>query len=171
MVDPRSAVILTCASLITFLRAAPVGVPFAETIQAPPGFRAEVDLITVDVQVTPVRDAPIREFAPSDFAIKIARHERPAVSATMLHHDEGTVISHPPRDTRSTPTCIFAFHRNKDVPTVHYLVGVETTDADRREVKDVTVSMVDRGFVVQWVAWRSPVRRTARPLGGRKRQG
>jgi hypothetical protein len=39
------------------------------------------------------------------------------------------------------------------------LISVERTDADRREVKQVDVKLVETAFAVQWSVWRSPIRR------------
>jgi hypothetical protein len=55
----------------------------------PQTFKAGVDLIIIDVQISPSSDAAMRDFIVSDFDIRIAGRKRPAVSATRLHYDEG----------------------------------------------------------------------------------
>jgi len=129
--------------------------------QSPPVLRASVDLVTIDVQVTPAKDAPLRQLAAADFEIRISGQKRAAASVTFLHRDEGTV-SRNPRSSgtpNATPSeCVFVFHRKVDRPTAHYVIAVERTDADRREVRDVNVQVTDKAFAVQTYSWRSPVR-------------
>ena len=64
---------------------------------SPPPLRGGVDLVTIDVQIAPSREAPMRDFLLSDFDIRIAGRKRPAVSATLLHYDTGAVTRDPPR--------------------------------------------------------------------------
>ena len=129
----------------------------------PPPLRAAVDLITIDVQISPNRDAPFREFTTSDFEVRVSGKTRPVASATLLHRDTGAV-RRPSDRTEPLPAatdaeCAFAFRRTVDRPTVHYLLGVNAIDADRQAVKKVEVKVVDRAFDVQKFAWRSPIRK------------
>lgn len=140
----------------------PFGVVVGQPGQAPPAFRTRTDLVTIDLQIAAVPKATLREFALSDFSIEISRRKRTPVSATMLHYDEGSVIRDLLRAPGSGPSCVFGFHRKKDLRTVHYLLGVEATEGDRREVKQVEVALVDRVFEIQSVVWRTPVRRADR---------
>lgn len=150
----------TAVLAVLVLLAGSAGGSVVEARQNPPPFRTGVDLITIDVQITPSRSATIRDFVPSDFEITISGRKRPAVSATRLHDDTGTVAREPPR-AHTAPECVFGFHRKTDRTTVHYLVGVEASEADRKEVKQVGTKMVDAAFAVQWIVWRSPIRRLA----------
>jgi hypothetical protein len=54
----------------------------ALSAQQAPALRASVDLVTIDVQVTPARDSPLRQLAAADFDITISGQKRPAASAT-----------------------------------------------------------------------------------------
>ena len=129
--------------------------------QAPPVLRASVDLVTIDVQVTPAKGAAFRQLAAADFDIRISGQKRTAASVTFLHNDEGTVSANPgvssPK-TASSSDCVFGFHRKADRPTAHYVIGVERSEADKRDVKDVKVQIVDKAFNAQTYQWRSPVR-------------
>jgi hypothetical protein len=129
--------------------------------QTPPVVRGQVELVTIDVQVSPAKDAAMRDLTMAEFDIRISGRKRPAASATLLHYDEGTVTrDSTARGADSSPECVFGFHRKVDRRTAHYLVGVGRTDADTQEVKDVRVGVVDQAFVVQRVVWRSPIRRS-----------
>ena len=142
--------------------------PFGDVPQQPTAaFRTGVDLVTIDVQVTPARDAPIRAFSAADFDISIAGRKRPAASATHLHDDEGRVTRNPMAlpDRDTPPTCVFGFQRKADRRTAHYLIGVERTEADRKEVKQVRVNMTDKAFAVQTYRWRSPISAVATSAG------
>jgi hypothetical protein len=119
--------------------------------QPTPTFHAGVELVTIDVQIAPTKDAPMRGMTAADFEIIISGRQRPAGSVTLLHFDEGKVA-------RRSPECVFGFHRKNDPTTAHYLISVERTAADQKEVKQVKVTTVDKGFAVQSYAWRSPVR-------------
>jgi hypothetical protein len=142
--------------------------PLAVTAQqSPPVLRASVDLVTIDVQVTPAKDAPLRQFTAADFDIRISGQKRPAASATFLHFDEGTVIRNPGLSSPQTPKpgeCAFGFHRKVDRPTAHYVLAVDRSEADRRAVEDVQVVVVDKAFAVQTYVWRSPVRSSVLPV-------
>ena len=127
-------------------------------------------MVTIDVQVAPAKDAPLRDLTTADFDVGIAGRKRLAVSATLLHYDEGAVTRSPripPSEAGTSPACVFGFHRKTDRPTAHYLVGVERSDADEKEVKQVRVNMVDKVFAVQGYVWRSPVKRRASPPDAR----
>jgi hypothetical protein len=140
--------------------------------QPPPAFRANVDLITIDLQITPAKDAAMRALAPGDFDISISGRKRPARSATLLHYDTGAVTRDaiPPAALGTDPACVFGFRRETDRTTAHYLVGVDAIDADRKEVKHVRAKVIDKAFAVQRYVWRSPIRRIAlRPVGGKDR--
>jgi hypothetical protein len=128
--------------------------------QLPPVFQAGVDLVMIDVQVTPAKDAPMPELTVADFDVSVSGRKRPTASATFLHYDEGSVT----RDAIAPGNlsgCAFGFHRRTDRTTAHYLVGVEGIAADRKDVKQVRVNMVDKGFVVPQLLWRTPARRGA----------
>jgi hypothetical protein len=130
--------------------------------QSPPVLRASVDLVTIDVQVTPAKDAPLRQFTAADFDIRISGQKRPPASVTFLHHDEGTVTRNPGLSTPQSAKpaeCAFGLHRSVDRPTAHYVLAVDRSEADKREVKDVKVQVVDKAFAVPTYVWRSPIRR------------
>jgi hypothetical protein len=136
--------------------------------QVPPMVQGQVDLVTIDVQVSPAKDATMRQLTAADFDIRISGRKRQAASATLLHYDEGTVARNSTAGGTgdSSPECVFGFHRTRDRTTAHYLVGVDRTDADRQEVKDLRINMVDKAFAVQQLVWRSPIHRsTARGAG------
>ena len=155
-----SIVVPACAFLTTLAAASPAGGHLVEA-QQPPAFRAGVDLVTIDVQITPAKDAPIRELTAADFEISISGQKRPAASATRLHFDDGTVTRDP--IASALPDCAFGFHRTTNRTTVHYVVGVEASDADRKDLDHLRVSMIDKAFVAQRYVWRSPVPRSAWP--------
>lgn len=121
-------------------------------------FRAGVTLLTIDVQITPSKSAPLREFTATDFDVTISGRNRPVASAAFLHLDEGSVIRNPPRlGSGADAGCIFGFHRKTDKPTAHYLLGIQPVDSDR-STKDVRVKTADSAFLTQWSAWRLPIR-------------
>ena len=131
--------------------------------QSPPVLRSSVELVTIDVQVTPAKNAPLRQFTAADFDIRISGQKRPPASVTFLHHDEGTVTSNPGLSSHQTgkpSECAFGLHRKADRPTAHYVLAVDRSEADKREVKDVKVQVVDKAFTVQTYVWRSPVRQS-----------
>ena len=149
--------VAACA-LLTTLAAATVDGRLAEGRQQPsPVFQAGIDLVMIEVQVIPVKDAPFRELTTADFEISISGRRRPATSASFLHFDKGPVTRNP-GETGSVPDCAFGFHRTKDRATAHYLVGVDRIDADRREVRQVRVKMVDKVFAAPLHMWRSSFR-------------
>jgi hypothetical protein len=130
----------------------------------PQAFNAGVDLIIIDVQISPSSDAAMRDFIVSDFDIRIAGRKRPAVSATRLHYDEGKVSRNPPRpDSGTASACVFGFFRTTNRATAHYVLGVELIEADRKEVKDVVVRITDELFAAKHYIWRSPIRRSVSP--------
>jgi len=151
-----------CAFVTIVAVAAAGGHPVGASRQLPPVVRGQVDLVTIDVQVSPAKNATMRELTPADFDIRISGRKRQAASATFLHYDEGTVTGNSTaRGTGgSSPECVFGFHRKGDRTTAHYLVGVDRTDTDRQEVKDVRINMLDKAFVVQQITWRSPIHRS-----------
>jgi hypothetical protein len=127
----------------------------------PQTFKAGVDLITIDVQISPSSDAPLRDFIVTDFDIRIAGRKRPAVSATRLHYDEGKVLRNPAgADSGTSSACVFGFYRPTNRPPAHYVVGVESIESDRQEVKDVAVKVADKLFAAKRYVWRSPIRRS-----------
>jgi hypothetical protein len=126
--------------------------------QAPPTFRSTVELLEIDAQVTPAKDAPLRELAPKDFNVTIQGRSRPVVGATFLHYDDRAPVRNPPPNAASD-ACVFGFHRRVDRVTAHYLVAVDRSGADRIDVKEVRVKPVDKAFTVLSFAWRSPVRK------------
>jgi len=123
--------------------------------QSPAPLRAEVDLLTFDVQVAPRKDAPLRNFTAADFDLRIAGHPRTVVSATFLHLDEGPK-ARSPFDHRDAG-CVFGFRRQEERPTAHYLVAVEPTTADRAGVKNPETKLLDKAFAVHWVGYRTPI--------------
>jgi hypothetical protein len=62
-------------------------------LQQPPPFRAGVDLVTIDVQITPAAKAPFRDLAPADFDISINDRQRTATSATLQKKREDRALS------------------------------------------------------------------------------
>jgi hypothetical protein len=149
-------VLVAAAGLLS--SAGPLAVPGQ---QSPPVLRASVDLVTIDVQVTPAKDAALRQFTAADFDIRISGLKRRPSSATFLHHDEGTVTRDPGLSSPQTArpaACVFGFHRKVDRPTAHYVLAVDRSEADKREVKDVKVQVVDKAFAVRTYQWRSPLR-------------
>jgi hypothetical protein len=152
-----------CAFLITLAAASPAGGRLLEAQQSPPAFRAGVDLVTIDVQVTPVKNAPMRKLTAADFDISISGRKRPVVSVTPLHDDTGTVTRNPSATGAGPgtfPDCVFGFQRKTNQPTAHYVVGVEATEADRKVVKQVRVKLVVKAFAIQRYVWRSPIPRS-----------
>jgi hypothetical protein len=131
--------------------------------QPPPTvFQGGVDLVTIDVQITPAEKAtgPMRVLTPADFEIAISGKKRAATTETILHDDTGPVLhSFPIPPPGASPACGFGSFRKTDRPTAHYLVAVEATAADRKQVKDVKLKVVDKAFSVQQYVWRSPIRR------------
>jgi hypothetical protein len=157
-----STVVPACAFLTAVVAASQAGDRLVEA-QQPPSFRAGVDLVTIDVQVTRAKDTPIRELTAADFDISISGRKRPAASAALLHYDEGTVTRDPiatHADPGAPPDCAFGFHRTTNRTTVHYVVGVEASEADRKELQHLQVSMVDKAFVARRYVWRAPVARS-----------
>lgn len=115
-------------------------------------------LLTIDVQITPSKDAPLRELAPANFQVAISGRNRPVTSAVLLHLDEASVRSNPPRAGQvSNAECIFGFHRRIDRPTAHYVLGIQPTESDRG-AKEVKVKTVDPAFATEWLVWRMPIR-------------
>src|SRR6185503_1964819 len=156
MAPVRGAILVS-----VFLATTALGASVASQ-QPPPSFRAGVDLIMIDVQITPAAKAPLRDLTPADFSISINDRQRPAASATLLHFDEGPVGGKPmPRPgVSSPPECVFAFQRKKNEKTAHYLVGVAAIDADRKGIV-VRLKLVDKGLAAEHFVWRTP----ARPRG------
>lgn len=129
--------------------------------QSPPVLRSSVDLVTIDVQVTPAKGAPFRQFTVTDFDIRISGQKRVPASATFKHYDEGPVSGKPGSSSPKTAPaseCVYRFERKTKRPTAHYVIGIERSDADRRAVNDVKVRIVDNAFKAEWYTWRSPVR-------------
>jgi hypothetical protein len=130
--------------------------------QQAPSFVGKIELVTIDVQITAARDAPLRELTTADFDITISGSKRQAASVTHLHDDDGKVTREPlasRNDQDASPACVFGFHRKIDRKTAHYVVAVDRTDADREEVKQVHVNLVDKNLTVQRYLWRTPIRR------------
>ena len=137
--------------LVTAALLDPAGHQSRAAPQSPPVLRSSVDLVTIDVQLRAAKDAPLRQFAAADFEIRISGKIRPAASVTFLHFDEGKAPA-------AVSECVFNFQRKTDRQTAHYVIGIERTEADRREVRDVKVQTVDKGIKVETYMWRSPVR-------------
>jgi hypothetical protein len=136
------------------------GTLLGASLQQPPVLRAGVDLLTIDVQVSPAGSAPMRELTGADFKVRISGRLRPIASAAFLHYDDGPVMRSPPRNGAPS-TCVFGFNRRSDRATAHYVLAVERSAADQAEVKQVQIELLDKTAAIQWVAWRSPVRKAA----------
>ena len=124
---------------------------------APPSFRAPVELVTIDLQIVPAKDATLREFLPKDFTVRVSGRDRTAVSATRMHEDTGAVTRDVPRTP--PPECVFDFRRQVDRPTVHYVLAFDLTEPDRKEISRVAVHLTDKAFSIQRYVWRSPIRK------------
>ena len=127
----------------------------------PPLFRAEADLVTIEVQVTASRTGePVPRLARGQFEIRFDGRQRQLRFATLLHQDKGTVVRGLTASQLDPATgasgCIFRELRALDRPHAHYRIGIEATDADRRRVGKVRVkTTVQDLYVVRWT-WRSP---------------
>jgi hypothetical protein len=134
-------------------------VPVRQQLPAPPVFQGGVDLIAIEVQITPAQKATglLRVLTPADFEITISGKKRAAATVAFLHNDTGPVHRFPfPADAYSS-ACSFGFLRTTDRPTAHYLVAVPATaadQADQKEVKDLRPKVVDKAFAVQQWEWR-----------------
>jgi hypothetical protein len=121
-------------------------------------FRTAVVLLTIDVQVTPSKDAPLRELTLADFQVTVSGRSRPVASAAFLHLDEESVVSNPPRPGQASGSdCVFEFHRKLDRPTAHYRLGIQPVETDRG-AREVKVNITDPAFATQWLVWRLPIR-------------
>jgi hypothetical protein len=130
--------------------------PIARADQAT--FRAGVTLLTIDVQVTPSKDRPLRELTLTDFQVTVSGRSRPVASAAFLHFDEESVLSNPPRRGQaSSDDCVFGFHRKLDRSTAHYRLAIQPVEADRG-AKEVKVKVADPAFAAEWLVWRLPIR-------------
>jgi hypothetical protein len=155
-----------CIRELTFVALATAGGFVAEASQqSPPVLRAGVDMVTIDVQIAPVKDAKMRELTAVDFVITIAGRRRKTASVSFLHYDQGAVIRTPVAAGANgpSPECAFGFHRREDRQTAHYLVGVDGTEADQAGVKDVRISIVDKTMAVRSYVWRIPAHKGASP--------
>jgi hypothetical protein len=147
--------LLGVSALVTTAASAAGAVPASEKQRT---FRAGVVLLTIDVQITPSKDAPLRELAPADFEVTISGRTRPVTSAVLLHLDEASVVKNQPRPGQSADAgCIFGFHRKTDQRTAHYLLGIQRADIDRA-TKEVRVKTADPALATQWIVWRLPIR-------------
>jgi hypothetical protein len=121
-------------------------------------FRAGVVLLTIDVQITPSKDAPLRELPLTDFAVTVSGRNRPVASVAFLHLDEESVLSNPPRPgPAGVGECVFGFHRKLDRPTAHYRLAIQPVEADRG-AREVKLKIADPAFAAQWLVWRLPIR-------------
>ena len=146
--------LLAISALVTTAHSGAAGLPSKEQET----FRTDVVLLTIDVQVTPAKEAALRQFGPEDFEVTVSGRRRPVTSAVRLHLDESSVVPNPPRPGRgSNIDCIFGFHRRTDRPTAHYLLGIQPDDAVRA-AKAVSVRTADPAFATEWSAWRLPIR-------------
>ena len=150
---PRAASLLLCV-LAVVIKPAIVARPLMDQET----FRAGVVLLTIDVQIAPAKDAPLRELAAKDFEVAVSGRKRPVTSAARLHLDEASVLPNSPRPGSDTDAgCIFGFHRKTDRPTAHYRLGIQPADTDR-SAREVTVKTADSAFATQWLVWRLPIR-------------
>ena len=161
----RRVVVAAGLLLVTGLGVPIAGSHMGASQQSPPVLRTGVDLVTIDVQVGSVKGATLRELTAADFEVTVSGRRRKAASATFMHYDEGTVVrkSTMLSADRPAPDCVFGFHPTEDRKTAHYVLGIDRTDADQKEVKGVHVSITDKAFAVQFYSWRSPIPRSDSP--------
>jgi hypothetical protein len=136
--------------------ASPAMMPLALADQAT--FRTGVVLLTIDVQVTPSKDASLRDLTLADFQVAVSGRNRPVESSAFLHLDEASVVSNSPRPGQtSSSDCVFEFHRKLDRPTAHYRLAIQPVETDRG-AREVKVNITDPAFATQWLVWRLPIR-------------
>lgn len=126
----------------------------------PPVFRAGTDLIMIDVQVVSAERQEVPTLSVSEFEVRIAGRKRTIVLTEFLHRDEGQVMPRriaPQMDAATRAACLFAFERVSDRPHAHYLLGIQSIDADRISVEHPKVKVRTSGLTVRRWAWRSRV--------------
>jgi hypothetical protein len=117
-----------------------------------------VDLLMIDVQLTPADGKPASMLTAADFQVKIGGRKRTVVLAEFLHSDDGPVIrgaAPPPLDQVPRPTCVFGFARTSNLAHVHYLLGVEPSESDKRGIKRPEIKLAAGGPPPRRWAWRS----------------
>jgi hypothetical protein len=150
---PGAAAVLLGGLLVL---SSPAATPRALADQS--ALRTGVVLLTIDVQVTPSKNARLRELTFADFEVTVSGRNRPVASAAFLHLDEASVAPNQPRPGQvSSSDCVFGFRRKLDRPTAHYRLAVEPVDTDRG-AKELKVKTVDPAFAAQWLVWRLPIR-------------
>jgi hypothetical protein len=133
---------------------------------ASPVFRAEADLVTIELQVTARKGGALSLLPSERFEVQIEGRKRRLLFATLLHEDDGAVVrglSAPRLDTAVGAPCIFRNLRLRDVPHAHYRIGLDTTDADRRRVGRVRIKTTDKDLLVARWAWRSRSSASGKP--------
>ena len=126
--------------------------------ETPSAYRSTVDLLMIEVQVTPPNGKPQAVLTAGDFQVQIGRKKRRVVIAEFLHSDDGPVVrgAPPPRmDQQPRPPCVFQFSRTSEHAHAHYLLGLEPEEADKREVTKPQIKVVAGGFQLRRWAWRS----------------
>jgi hypothetical protein len=128
---------------------------FAQQPVAP--LRAEIDLLTVDVQVVASRGQPLANLTAADFQISISKRARPVILVEFLHLDEGPIARGPGRklDAGTSALCLFGFARSQAGANAHYRVGVESIADDARGIKQPTIRLRDKNLSLRRSAWRS----------------
>jgi hypothetical protein len=123
----------------------------------PPVFRAEADLVTIDLQVTAKNGGSVPPLTNERFDVRIDGRKRRLLFATLLHDDDGGVVrglTAAGLDAAVGALCIFQNLRVRDMPHAHYRIGIDTTDADQRRVEKVRVRTTAKDLVVVRWAWR-----------------
>jgi hypothetical protein len=142
-------VVLACACLAPMALAAQ---------EAAPTFRAGADLVTIDVQIVPVRGTSVPVLTADLFDVRIAGQKRTVVSAVFVHYDEGAIVrpsSAQGIDPAALATCVFRHLRTADAVHAHYRLAIETREADRKKVSKVRVKVSDKTVSLRGWAWRS----------------
>lgn len=122
-----------------------------------PVFRAGADLVTVDVQVVPVRGTSVPVLAADLFDVRIEGQKRTVVSAVFVHYDEGAIVrpSAQGMDLAPLTACVFRHLRTSDAVHAHYRLAIETRDEDREKVSKVRLKVSDRTVRLRAWIWRS----------------
>jgi hypothetical protein len=130
------------------------------SVQAPPTFRAGVDLVMLDVQVVAAPSKPVPPLTASQFEVTIEGRHRTIVTAEFLHVDEGRLTrghSPPNVDKATRAVCVFGFERGSNSAHAHYALSVESIARDKTKVEQPRIKCLDRSLSVRRVAWRSRV--------------
>jgi hypothetical protein len=119
--------------------------------------RAEIDLLTVDVQVVASRNQPVASLTADDFQISISKRARPVILVEFLHLDEGPITRGlgPRLDAGTSARCIFGFARSQAGANAHYRIGVESIADDARGIKQPKIRLRAKNLSLRRFAWRS----------------